>query len=890
METNSLKKRLERMDPSERRECLLYQPSFLAKANRSDRLQSDRLQKLLMDFEFISAKALAYNPELLIADYNLALDFLSDVSGNKVESLKLIRDSISLSLGALTDDPNQLAGQLIGHLAHYPLLESRSEEPKSLLSLSKISESIILVISILIMSPLLIGSFIFIVFNVLATEILIRTKLKKRTRRTFQLAGNILSKTISILSHLQVNLGNIVTVVRMGLIDIPLFLYYEYFHDGPLKLNIKMKSSNVQDKHREKLSHIEEFLDQVERFQFTPWLRPLTPSLTIPGGELVGFLYGFPQFSISRSIVISPDGKYVFADADNGRLAIWDLNNTTPPKILSGHKSQVTCIAVKQNIDHSLILISGSQDNTLIYWDIETGSILKTFIGHTATVNAVAIFTDFQTLRPYIISGSHDKNLIIWDLQSGEKLHILTDHAKGINEISVTPDGKKMVSASDDETLIVWDLQEKLALHVLRGHNKYVTSAVITLDGNRVISGSAGDGDIFVWDLHSGEIIGRNSKERNSIDSIAIIPNSQKIVVVSSNDRIDILDISKFDSMGSVLFRPGNFIRDIEYISTIAATPDGKFLISDSIDDLRIWDLNICQEQKVITGHNDSVNSIAITPDNQYAITASSDHTLRLWELSSGTPLKSFENSDGSVKWVSITADGKRIVSLANEITIWDLRTGLFKQFENRTEANIAALSSKDNLTLWGGREIITLDLNTGKEVEHLTKDVDFEDRNPGDAIGFTLNEDRLIFSSHGNVVVWDYQTGNKIAVLRGWNDYMSAIAIAPDGKICASTVGKFITLWDFKTYNYLRQITGHTGEVKSLIISANGQYLVSTSDDKTIRIWEFPSGKEVLRFTGESSIVSCALSPDGKTIVAGELMGRVHFLRLENFESSLTD
>ena len=40
-------------------------------------------------------------------------------------------------------------------------------------------------------------------------------------------------------------------------------------------------------------------------------------------------------------------------------------------------------------------------------------------------------------------------------------------------------------------------------------------------------------------------------------------------------------------------------------------------------------------------------------------------------------------------------------------------------------------------------------------------------------------------------------------------------------------------------------------------------------------------SGKEIAAFTGESDMSSCAIAPDGRTFLAGDGFGRLHFLRL---------
>jgi hypothetical protein len=44
---------------------------------------------------------------------------------------------------------------------------------------------------------------------------------------------------------------------------------------------------------------------------------------------------------------------------------------------------------------------------------------------------------------------------------------------------------------------------------------------------------------------------------------------------------------------------------------------------------------------------------------------------------------------------------------------------------------------------------------------------------------------------------------------------------------------------------------------------------------------WDLKSGKEIAIFTGDGPIVSSAIARDGRTIVAGESSGRVHFLQL---------
>jgi WD40 repeat protein len=63
--------------------------------------------------------------------------------------------------------------------------------------------------------------------------------------------------------------------------------------------------------------------------------------------------------------------------------------------------------------------------------------------------------------------------------------------------------------------------------------------------------------------------------------------------------------------------------------------------------------------------------------------------------------------------------------------------------------------------------------------------------------------------------------------------------------------------------------------------VTPDGRRVVSASDDQTLRLWDLESGKEIATFTGEDDMGSSTLAPDGRTIIAGDASGRMHFLSL---------
>jgi WD40 repeat protein len=114
-----------------------------------------------------------------------------------------------------------------------------------------------------------------------------------------------------------------------------------------------------------------------------------------------------------------------------------------------------------------------------------------------------------------------------------------------------------------------------------------------------------------------------------------------------------------------------------------------------------------------------------------------------------------------------------------------------------------------------------------------------------------------------------------KARPLVGHTDRVNCVGISADGKIVVTgSADKTVKVWDAATGKELLTLK-HKGAVLSVAISADGQRIVSASDE-TAKVWDAATGKELLTLKHEGAVLSVAISGNGKHIVTGGLDGTV--------------
>jgi WD40 repeat protein len=78
-----------------------------------------------------------------------------------------------------------------------------------------------------------------------------------------------------------------------------------------------------------------------------------------------------------------------------------------------------------------------------------------------------------------------------------------------------------------------------------------------------------------------------------------------------------------------------------------------------------------------------------------------------------------------------------------------------------------------------------------------------------------------------------------------------------------------------------IRTPEGYRSWVTGVVVAPDGRWAVSASEDKTLWVWDLDAGLPIAAFTCDAEALCCAFAGP-RTIVAGDELGRVHFLALE--------
>jgi WD40 repeat protein len=561
-----------------------------------------------------------------------------------------------------------------------------------------------------------------------------------------------------------------------------------------------------------------------------------------------------------RSAKFSRDGTRIVTASFDHTARVWDAGSGQLLLTLTGHSGEVWDAVFSPD---GKFVVTASSDKSAIVWDAATGEKSAILKGHSGVVETAAFSPDGTR----VVTASDDATARVWDAETGQMIETLTGHTDKVNRAAFSPDGKRIVTASQDKSARVWDAATGKSLSVLQ-HVGEVRDAEFSPDGTRIVTASA-DKTAVVWDAQSGHALETLRGHIDQVDAATFSPDG-KLIATASNDHTARL----WDAQtGFLLFSlPGH----ADYVDQATFSPDGKFVITSSWDrTARIWNAATGQLLTSLMGHDSKLISAIFSPDGKHILTASSDETARVWDAAAGDALSTLgsDSKAGDSNFVfhaDLSPDLSRVVIASADDTVQvknaEMAALMAPTAGHAANSADAAFVPDETKIAAGAYFARVWNIQTGQPGATLKGHSGLVGR-----AAFSPDGKRVVTASFdGTAKVWDADSGQLLKTLTGHKGVVWDAAFSPDGKrIVTAGADGLAIVWDANSGQRLQALSGHKGMVLSAAFSPDGTRIATAGQDHTAQVWDANSGKSLATMTGDSWIIYQArFSPEGKRVV----------------------
>ncbi|MCV6637261.1 WD40 repeat domain-containing protein [Candidatus Albibeggiatoa sp. nov. NOAA] len=538
------------------------------------------------------------------------------------------------------------------------------------------------------------------------------------------------------------------------------------------------------------------------------------------------------------------------------------------------------------------LLVAGGEKGKLVLFDVETGDLIREFVGHEQTVKAVVFHSGGQC----VISAGNDGKLVTWIAGSGEIIST-QQTAEQVYALALSSDGQYLASGGNSEQVQLWKVLEDKSLeplNVLTGNRGSISRIAFNKNNTHVAAVSDKGYPLMIWDIETGRPVG-NERGFKGFLALDYAPDNQHIATLWGSDKTGGTVVRLFDSFTDKTTYA--FKGHTNNVFSLKFLQQGKLLASASRDStIRIWDVENGAALRVLQGHHASINmlisnaqqnelfsagydgkilrwdvntpyqrialpsepaSVAISPNNQWVAVGFADGILRLYRAADGVLLAQYAAHGRDVQRLDFSPNGQYLISASFDrlARLWEVTTdGLVfvQNFSGHEKAIYSATFAPDNKTVATASYDGHIGLFTiGEEQGRL----------------FKAHEDRVHsvdFDSTGKQLV----SGSRDGITRLWyldqewiedkprfddldqvNSSVMWASFSPDDQRIAITQrNQLVKVYDVQARRIEQVLEGHEQTIHRAIFSPDSAQLVTASGDTTVRFWDLETQQALFK------------------------------------------
>ncbi|RKU31277.1 hypothetical protein C6497_01955 [Candidatus Poribacteria bacterium] len=375
------------------------------------------------------------------------------------------------------------------------------------------------------------------------------------------------------------------------------------------------------------------------------------------------------------NLIFNPIDKRTLAGiGSDSTIRLWDVTTGEHLQTIRGHTRSISSISF--NADGSKLatgsrhIVGRSGDKIIRIWNLNSCNLQSAFNVplNKWVAKRCRHLIDFVSYSPngkMLVSGSEDGTIRFWDAESGELQYCTFEGLKGCQSeyprgyssegliLEHSPDGKTIASCSreyDDNTIQLWEASTCEHKGTLTNENtgKSLQSIAFSPDSQTVAGGDE-YGTVYLWDVMTKKL--KKTIKGYSSDivlSVAFSPNGVLLASATFSHgsyHVCLWDITSGECKVTI-YHGG-------WVCSLAFNPDGSILAVGGSNGVTLWDVNRMHQlnhqhlrvirtddfdvtglqKAVLKGHTDLVTSVVFSPNGHTLATGSEDGTILLWDI-----------------------------------------------------------------------------------------------------------------------------------------------------------------------------------------------------------------------------------------------------------------
>lgn len=622
--------------------------------------------------------------------------------------------------------------------------------------------------------------------------------------------------------------------------------------------------------------------DQVNSVKFTPdgnWLISGSNDRTVRVWDLtdrssIECLLILQHSGPVQQIAVTADGRWL-ASAERG-VAVYDLqaSNIEESKVLlSGPQQMMKCVCWTP--DGSKLLAAGEGTSAFV-WERGSDGVNPQPIQTLATpgppcleLNVAADGSRFGS-----VTGALG---IIWNLKDLSARPAMLNHTSIATDIEFSPDGKTAVVSCGDATCRRWTLDEQNAVTgsvVLRGHDHYAAGLGASPDGRWVASAGA-DAQIRLWDLNT-QVREPTSLllpgHRGFLNQVQFSPKGRWLATGGWDQVTRVWDMTKnLPTHSPVILRGPTGVNSADLSAN-----DRWLAVGYGSGALGVWDLNEpAKAPAMFRKHSRQILRTKISPDGRWVVTTSEDNSAHILDRKSGQRPELLAEGTTRLGSVAISPDGRRVAVGRNDGTV------LLRELTDSGETRIVKglPSPASSLAFREDSQLLAMGCRDGNVAVAKLEKLDAIQLSPhrhnGDIRSLRFVESQRLASFGGQqAVLWNYESDKPPRVFRNDEGFQTSTASRSGRWLASGGWDTRVRLWDSESDSDAPIVlAGHSGAIDGCVISADDRWLVTSSRDETVMMWDLsdPASNSPIVLHGHSGTIAVAMfTHSGDRLITG--------------------